>query len=130
MCLYTSNSNNLKIWKPPFPKKNPGVCVVVDYADTGFLSLRSNIFAKTKKFAKSILPVHMGPSSILLSQKNGQKSRDTVPLKGSTTRFSTIEVSLIVPGFTASVYGSSFNYLLFIRFLAPLSIYFRTQGHR
>ena len=34
---------------------------------------------KTKKFAKPCLPVHFGPRSNLLSQKNGQKSCDTVP---------------------------------------------------
>ena len=34
---------------------------------------------KTKKFAKPFLPVHFGPRSNLLSQKNGQKSCDTVP---------------------------------------------------
>ena len=44
-----------------------------------FQTLRSNIFAKTKKFANTFLPVHMGPWSNLLSN-NGQKSRDTVPL--------------------------------------------------
>ena len=36
---------------------------------------------KTKKCAKSFLPVYMGPRSNLLSKKNGQKSRDTVPFK-------------------------------------------------
>ena len=32
-CVYTSNSNNLKIWKSPYLKKKSGVRVVVDYAD-------------------------------------------------------------------------------------------------
>ena len=41
----------------------------------------ANIFAKTKTFAKPFLPVHMGPRWNLLSKKNGQKSRDNVPLK-------------------------------------------------
>ena len=43
-------------------------------------ALRSNIFAKTKKFAKPFLPVRLGPRSNLLRSKNGRKSRDTVPL--------------------------------------------------
>ena len=41
--------------------------------------MQSNIFANTKKFAKSFLSVHMGPRSNLLRQKNGKNSRDTVP---------------------------------------------------
>ena len=67
-CVYTSNGNNLKIWKPPYLKND-------------FLSLWSNIFVKTKKFPKLFWPVHMGPRSNLLSKQNGQKSRDTVPFR-------------------------------------------------
>ena len=57
------------------------VRIVNDYADTRSVD-RSNIFAKTKKFAKPCTPLHMGPSQSLESfkQKNGRKSRDTVPL--------------------------------------------------
>ena len=62
MCL--PNSNNQKIWKRPYLKKNLRVRVVIDNADT-----RSNIFAKTKKFAKPFSPVHMGPMSNLFSKK-------------------------------------------------------------
>ena len=50
-------------------------CVRVVTLD--FRSLRSDIFAKTKMFAKPFLPV----SSNLLSQKNCEKSCDIVPLK-------------------------------------------------
>ena len=81
-CVYTANSNNLKIWKPAHLKKNSGIRVVVDYGTPDFRSLRPNIFAKTKNFAKPFLTVHMGSRSNLLSQKNCLKSRDTVPLKG------------------------------------------------
>ena len=51
--------------------------------ESDFWTLRSNVFAKTNKFAKPILPVHMGPMSNLLSNKNnGRKSvPDTVPLR-------------------------------------------------
>ena len=42
-------------------------------------TLRSNIFAKP------CLPVHMWPRSNLLSQKNGQKFRDTVTLRKNFT---------------------------------------------
>ena len=45
-----------------------------------FLTLRSNIFAKTKNFVKPFLPVHIGLRSNLFSKKRCQKSRDTVPL--------------------------------------------------
>ena len=47
-----------------------------------FRTLLSNISAKTKNFAKLFLPVHMGPRSNLLSQENGRKSCDTVPVCG------------------------------------------------
>ena len=47
-----------------------------------FQTLRSNISAKSKNFAKPFLPDHMGPRSNLLSPKKGRKSRDIVPLKG------------------------------------------------
>ena len=49
-CVYTSN--------PPYLKKN-----------LDFRILRSNIFAKTKKFAKPFLPNHMGPRPNVLSKK-------------------------------------------------------------
>ena len=45
-----------------------------------FRTLQSNIFAKTKKFAKPFLFVHRGPRSSLLSKKMVRKSRNTVPL--------------------------------------------------
>ena len=45
--------------------------------DTRFSGISSQ---KRKIFAKPFLPVHMGPRSNLLRKKNGQKSRDTVPL--------------------------------------------------
>ena len=35
---------------------------------------------ENEKVHKFFLSVHMGPRSNLLSQKNGQRSRDTVPL--------------------------------------------------
>ena len=41
---------------------------------------RSNIFAKTKKFAKPFLPVHMGPRSNLLSKKKMVKNLVTLSL--------------------------------------------------
>ena len=57
-----------------------------DYADTRFsnfaIEYLCNIFAKTKKFAKLFQLFHMGPRLNILSlPKNGQKSRDTVPLR-------------------------------------------------
>ena len=40
---------------------------------------------KNEKVRKPFLPVHMGPRPNLLSKKNGQKSRDTVPLNSTKT---------------------------------------------
>ena len=54
--------------------------VLVTMRTCNFRTLRSNIFAKTIKFVKLFLPVHMGPMSNLLSKENGQKFCDTVPL--------------------------------------------------
>ena len=45
-----------------------------------FLSLRLNIVAISKKFAKPFLPVHIWSKSNGLIKKTGQKSGDTVPL--------------------------------------------------
>ena len=61
----------------PCSQRPHSVSAVNDYADTRFFA---NFFSKTKSFTKPFLPVHMGPRSNLLSQKNVQKSRDTVPL--------------------------------------------------
>ena len=60
------NSNNLKIWKCLYVKKNLRVGVVVDYTETRF----SNIFAKTKMFTYLFSPL----------SKKGRKSCETVPL--------------------------------------------------
>ena len=60
------NSNNLKIWKCLYLKKNLRVGVVVDYTETRF----SNIFAKTKMFTYLFSPL----------SKKGRKSSETVPL--------------------------------------------------
>ena len=48
-CIYASNSNNLKILKPLYLKKNSVVCVVVDYADNGFSILAIEYLCKNKK---------------------------------------------------------------------------------
>ena len=53
-----------------------GVCVFV-----GFLNFAIEFLWEKEKSAKPFLPVHMGPMLNLLSEKNGQKSCDTVPLR-------------------------------------------------
>ena len=45
-----------------------------------FLPEKYRISTGNEKFAIPFSLVHMGPRSNLLSQKNGQKFRDTVPL--------------------------------------------------
>ena len=65
------------------------MCKHIDHADMVSVYSRwlrrhtffANIFAKTKKFAKLSLPVHMGPRSNLLGKTKVKKSRDAVPLK-------------------------------------------------
>ena len=51
------------------PKAKIACMLIVDYADTRFCTLKSNIFAKTKKFAKPFLPIHLGPRQSLLNKK-------------------------------------------------------------
>ena len=69
--------------KTAVSKEKFGVCVVVDYADTGFSIIAIGYLRENENFVKPFLPVHMGPRSNCLSQKNSQKSRDTVPLKAT-----------------------------------------------
>ena len=47
----------------------------------------ANIFVKTKKFAKSCLPVHMGPRSNLLRRKKWSKISCTVSLRDIIRQF-------------------------------------------
>ena len=51
-CVYTSKSNNLKIWISPYLKKKFGVRIVIDNVDTCFsrISSQSNISEKKKNF--------------------------------------------------------------------------------
>ena len=83
-CVYKLQSlycsNNLKIRKCPYLKKNLRVCLVNDYADTQFSNFTIEYLGKKRKmFAEPFLPVHMGSRSNLSSKKNCRKSRVTVP---------------------------------------------------
>ena len=64
-------------------KKKSGVGVIVNYADTRFLTFAIEYLRENKFFlAKPFLPIHLGPRSNLLSRKKMIKnSRDSVPLK-------------------------------------------------
>ena len=86
-----------------------------------FAEKRSNIFAKTKKFAKPFLHVHLGPRSNLLSkQNNSQKFHDIVPL---ILQYINHEVNTTVEPlhsanaavgmmyFICKTFGASFKYL-------------------
>ena len=81
-CVYTSNSNNLKIWKPHHLKKNLGIRAVFDYADTGFSNFAIEYLRENEKFCETFLPVHMGPRSNLLSPKKWPKISWHCPFKG------------------------------------------------
>ena len=85
-----------------------------------FLTLRSNISAKTKNFVKPLLPVHMGPRSYLFSQNkwskiNGRKSCDTVPLgkqrklTGKKCQFLKSNISLTAKGINP-IFGYVVNF--------------------
>ena len=53
-CVYTSNSNNLIIWKPPYLKKNSGVHVVIDYSDTGFSIFAIEYLRENEKVRETV----------------------------------------------------------------------------
>ena len=53
-CVYTSNSNNLNIWKLPYLEKNSGVRVVVDYADTRFSNFAIEYFRENEKVRETV----------------------------------------------------------------------------
>ena len=78
-CVYTSNSNNIKIKKLPYRKKNSGVSIVVDYADTGFSNFAIEYLRENEKVRETVFACSYGTQN-LLSQTNCQKSRETVLL--------------------------------------------------
>ena len=71
---------------------------------TDFLTLRSNIFTKTKKFAKLFLSVRMVPTAQVESFEQQQNSRDTVSLS---------EVSLCLGNDWKNKKMTTFNSLTF-----------------
>ena len=80
ICVYTSNSNNLKIWKSPYLKKKSSVRAVIDYADTRFLNFAIEYLRENKTVCETVFVYSYGVQVKSFKQKNGQKSRDTVPL--------------------------------------------------
>ena len=52
-CVYTSNSNNVKIGKIPYLKKKSGVHEVVDYTDTRFSSFLIEYLSENEKFLET-----------------------------------------------------------------------------
>ena len=79
-CVNRSNSNNLKIWKPPYLKKNLCVRVVVDYADTGFSIFAIEYLRENENVCKTVFACSYGAKVESFKPKNSQKYRDTVPL--------------------------------------------------
>ena len=53
-CVYTSNSNNSKIWNSAYQKKKSGVCIVVDYADTQFSNFTIEYLHENKKICETV----------------------------------------------------------------------------
>ena len=83
-CVYKPNSNNLKIWKPPYLKKNLLVHIVVDYTDTLFSNFAIKYLHENKKVRETVFACSYGYGAQVESFKqknNGRKSCDTVPDK-------------------------------------------------
>ena len=59
-CVYTANSNNLKIWKPPYLNKKSCVSVVVDYGDTGFSIFAIEYLRENEKARETVLTCWYG----------------------------------------------------------------------
>ena len=57
---YTSNSNNLKIWKQRYLKKNSGVCVIIYYQDTGFSIFTIEYLCENEKVHETIVACSYG----------------------------------------------------------------------
>ena len=74
-----------------------------------------NDYAKTKKFAKPFLPVHMGLRSNLLSQKNVKKSCDTVPLRQT---FCTVSMYIV-----QCIKSTTFSVITGIKIQYPTSLH-------
>ena len=63
------------------------VCIVNDYADTGFEWIFANIFAKTKNVAKPFACSYWAQLDFFILLKKWRKSRDTVPLRKQNNFF-------------------------------------------
>ena len=83
----TSNSNDLKIWKPPYLKKNLGVRVVLDYADTGFSNFAIKYLRENEKVRETVFACSYGAQVESFKQIKFIKSRDTVIIKKTKTKF-------------------------------------------
>ena len=78
--VYTSNSNNLKIWKPPYLKKNLGVRVVLDYADTGFSNFAIEYLRENEKVRETVFACSYGAQVESFKQKKMVKNLVTLSL--------------------------------------------------
>ena len=84
ICVYTANSNILKIWKPLYLKKNLRVRLVNVNADTRFSNFAIEYLWENKKVRETVFASSYGAKSIF-KQKNWQKSRDTASLRAQCT---------------------------------------------
>ena len=80
--IYTTNSNNSKIWKSPYLKKKLHVCEVSDCSDTRFSNFATEYFRENKKGCKT-KPVHMWPRSNLFSKEKMVENLVTLSLTGT-----------------------------------------------
>ena len=88
-------SRNVSFSRGIFDRKvrKSGVSIVVDYTDTGFGIVIdqadtnfSRISSQKRKSSRNYFRLFIwGPSRIFKQKKNGQKSRDTVPLKPNSS---------------------------------------------
>ena len=71
MCLQT-HSNNFKIWKRLYRKKNLGVGVVVDYTDIRFSNFEIEYLRENKQVRATVFACSHGAQSKYFKPKNGR----------------------------------------------------------
>ena len=62
--------------KTAVSKKNSGVCVFIDYADTGFSNFVIEYLRENEKFRETVFACAYEAQVEFLAKKNGQKSRE------------------------------------------------------
>ena len=80
-CVYKPSSNNLKIWKFSYLKKNLGVGIVVDYADMQFSNFVSEYLWENKKVRETVFACSNGTQIESFKPKKWSKISCHCPFK-------------------------------------------------